>query len=199
MVSTQKNVLRSGGGRNVDPPQAVALVRPPATTPPVPYLDHRIDEILELLKKFVELEYTYHPVAWDWYGVEIQPNSDLKLLEIHGEGLLESIVIVVKMPDETPPDVGPYIVMRDYEGKEHIFEEWTIYELWVLGLTQPTVEGYVTKYDDINYIYKAHWLPRIPFTEASISIRNWTHRRVWVEIVGVRCRVRPYVRYWKRE
>ena len=163
----------------------------------VPLFDHRIDELVELLKRVYEIEAGFIPFSWDWYSVTLKPNQELRLIEITGEGILYAFCLAITMPDSTVPDVGPIYEIDDAHGRKYRYEEWTIYELHSLGLRVPNnVIGFVTDYDTTNYIYRAIWTKKIHwYTSCYISLKNWTSKTVTCQIIGVETRLRPYARY----
>ena len=163
----------------------------------IPYLDHRFDEILEIVKRFLEFEWTFVPFVYDWWNFTINPNDEVALFEIHGEGVLEQVVARVKMPNDTPPDIGPKLNFVDFMGVERELHENTIYELGkILNLKNvPNPEGYVTLYDEANHIYVAVWPRKVPFRSLKFAIRNWSSVKCVVEALYVYAKVRPYVRY----
>jgi hypothetical protein len=110
-----------------------------------------------------------------WWGTgptHVKARQRIKLAEITGYGRLEYLIMMVKMPDDTPPDVG-FVVNID----GHEIEDWTIYEAHELGLDKH-ISGYagVLRYDVANrlYSYYSYWL-MWPFTRSlRVEIYNLT-------------------------
>lgn len=163
-----------------------------------PLFDGRISEILEILKRTYELKEGFVAFSYDWYGISLKPNETINLGKIFGEGILKGFIVKVRMPDSTPPDIGPYYEFDDFTGRKYRFEEWTIYELYLLGLNAVTTTpiGCATIYDTTNYTYcgfytrEVHWA-----NEFSFSIKNWSSQTATCDIMGIEAYLRPYARY----
>jgi hypothetical protein len=116
---------------------------------------------------------------WEKGPSLVRAGHRVKLAEITGYGRLEYLIMMVRMPDETPPDVG-FVVNID--GNE--IEDWTIHEAHELGMDK-IIPGYagVLRYDTANklYSYFSYWL-MWPFTKGlRVEVANLTD--VDVELV----------------
>jgi len=195
-----RGVPRKVGQRLVEDTTDVRLLQEEeARQEVIPYLDHRLDEILELLKRIYELEYGFVPIPYDWYGVTVEANETLELAKVKGEGMITSFLLKVIMPDDTPPDVGPFYRYDDLRGGVYELEEWTIYDLHLfrLGPNYNPV-GFVTMYETADRTYAAMYCRKLHWaTECRIFLRNWTAVDVTVEVMGIEGQIRPYARYIK--
>ena len=108
----------------------------------------------------------------------IPAGKRVKLVDFKGSGRLDTIIMMVRMPDDTPPDVEFVITI---DGFEH--EDWTIYEEYMLGLTfqTPMYGGYL-RYDTTarEYSHYGYW----GWTFAkSLKVEIWNKTDVDVELV----------------
>jgi hypothetical protein len=152
--------------RGLERIEAATVVR--ALIPPVP-------KVAEGFKYQV----LYGGSWWEKGPSIVKAGHRVKLTEIIGYGRLEYLIMLVKMPDDTPPDVGFVVNIDGWE-----IEDWTIYEAHELGLDKP-ISGYagVLRYDTANklYSYFSYWL-MWPFTRSlRVEIANFTD--VDVELV----------------
>jgi hypothetical protein len=122
---------------------------------------------------------SYGGSYWNIEPSRVKAGERVKLVEFTGNGRLEYLIMMVKMPNETPPDVE-FVVRID--GKE--IEDWTIYEAHELGMDK-VISGYagVLRYDTTNklYSYFSYWL-MWPFTR-SLRVEVYNLTDVDVELV----------------
>jgi hypothetical protein len=127
------------------------------------------------LPKIVE-GFKYHMLYggswWEKGPSLVRAGQRVRLAEISGYGRLEYLILLVRMPDETPPDVG-FVVNID----GHEIEDWTIHEAHELGLDKH-IAGYagVLRYDTASrlYSYFSYWL-MWPFTRSlRVEVANFT-------------------------
>jgi hypothetical protein len=112
----------------------------------------------EPVSKIAQRVKFYAPYGGSYYGkgpTSIPAGKRVKLVDFKGSGRLVTLIMMVRMPDDTPPDVE-FVVTID--GFEH--EDWTIYEEYMLGLTfqAPMYGGYM-KYDTTarEYSHYGYW------------------------------------------
>ena len=155
-----------------------------------PFFDHRIDELLELEKRRLELEHGLY-YSTGVYNETLKAGRELILFWGFGEWKLRHTVARVKLPDATIPEVY-FVIYQD----GYVTEDDSPYEYNANYLKSPNDFGWVTLYDDTNYRYI--WI--VPWNissreELGVILRNDTRVDITVEYATVELLVRPYARY----
>ena len=156
-----------------------------------PFFDHRIDELLEIEKRRLELE---HGIYYST-GVEnetLKAGGELILFWGFGGWRLKHTVARVKFPDATIPEVY-FVVFQD----GYVTEDDSPYDYMLNRLEDPNEFGWITLYDDeVDYRYA--WI--VPWDissreELGVILRNDTQTDITVEYATVELIARPYARY----
>jgi len=163
-----------------------------------------LSEILEVLKDGIErLEYSTvasvfpEPLSaragrikwYSFYGgsffnrelMKIPAHKRVKIVEFKGSGMLLYLTMMVKMPDDTPPEVE-WVVTCD--GVE--VEDWSVYEQAVLGMYSQPDYGGLMKYDTTNREYSNFGVWYWKFAK-SLKIEIWNMTDVDVELYIYDC------------
>jgi hypothetical protein len=123
----------------------------------------------------------YAPYGGSWYNREpmsVPARRRVKLVDFKGAGRVDYLILMVKMPDDTPPDVEFVVTVDGFE-----VEDWTIYEYKLLELSfqAPEYGGY-TKYDTVNHEYAKYSYWGWVFAK-SLKVEVWNLTDVDAELL----------------
>ena len=152
--------------------------------------DHRLDEMVEILRKQHELTAGYVYASVLERNFTVGAKEDVLILDIYGECGLMHTLASITLPSGVSPEVC-FIAYHD----NYLTEDMTVKEYYEdMSLTAPSPVGWVTQYGPTTYSWVVPWRLRAQ-EKITVGLRNKTSSTCTVNLCIVEGFRRPYMRH----